>query len=226
MLSTFASLSVNSAKHLIRSFVALRMTGLAMNIKKALILTVICFLMSAGTAFAHITVNPRTAEPGYGVATIRVPNEKDNPTISVRVVVPEGATVHGVKAVPGWTYTVQRAEAVATPAEGHAESEGRITEVIWTGGQVGAGEFEEFPLSVQYGDPGDYVWKSYQTYSDGETVQWDGKDSDHPASVVAVAEAVDPAPEPTPPIVPQNQWLSILALLVALAALFISLRKK
>jgi uncharacterized protein YcnI len=195
---------------------------------RAFLLSVAALLTASSIAYAHVTVNPKNAEPGYGVATIRVPNEKESPTIAVRVTVPGGATVHGIKAVPGWTYTATRAE-VTGQESGHDAgdgNEGRIIEVTWTGGQIGPGEFEEFPLSVQYGDPGEYAWKAYQTYADGETVSWDGgKDADNPASAVVVAE-VQPSAMPAQQVVPQNQWLSILALLTALAALFISLRKK
>jgi uncharacterized protein YcnI len=198
----------------------------------SVILSAVGFLLLAGTAFAHVTVNPRSAEPGYSVATVRVPNEKDIPTVSVRVVVPEGVTVHGIKAVSGWTYTAElAASASGSPEAGedgsHEETDGRITEITWTGGQIGVGEFEEFPLSVQYTRAGDVVWKAYQTYADGEAVSWDGgKDAEYPASVVAIAEKTDAAAIPVQPAVPQAQWLSTLALLVALAALFVSLRKK
>jgi uncharacterized protein YcnI len=201
-------------------------------ITTAILLSGISLLLVAGSAFAHVTVNPKTAEPGYSVATVRVPNEKDNPTTGLRIVVPDGVTVHGIKTVPGWTYAVMHAEtASGSPAMdedgGHEESEGRITEITWTGGQINPGEFDEFPLSVQYTKTGDVTWKTYQTYADGETVNWDGgKDAEHPASVIAVAEPATEATVPEAGPVGQTQWISILALLVALAALFVSLRKK
>lgn len=205
-----------------------------MNIKKAIIVTTICFALSTSTAFAHVTANPKTAEPGYGVATIRVPNEKDNPTVGLRVVVPSGVVVNAVKPVPGWSVAFTRASTTTTPSddakddhEDEEENSEPITEITWTGGLINAGEFEEFPLSIQYTRTGDVVWKTYQTYADGQTVNWDGgKDSGHPASIVSVAEKTDAtAMRPSSQVVPQNQWLSILALLTALAALFVSLRK-
>lgn len=196
----------------------------------SLLLSLLGFFLLVSTAFAHVTANPRSAEPGFGVTTIRVPNEKDNPTVELRVVVPDGVAVNAVKPVPGWTFTVNREEISATPMpskDNDEEENGpRITEITWSGGQINPGEFEEFPLSIQYTATGDIAWKAYQTYADGETVNWEGpKDSEHPASIVTVAEAAQPTQQVQPPV-SQNQWLSILALLFAIAALFVSLRKK
>jgi uncharacterized protein YcnI len=199
------------------------------------IVTLAALLFTTGVS-AHVTVNPKEAVVGYSVATIRVPNEKDVATTRVRVVVPEGVDVHGVMPVSGWQYTAVREEKKANPVaeggDGHADN-GRITEVVWSGGRVGVGEFMEFPLSVQYAaDMEKATWKAYQTYAGGEIVPWDGSDDKHPAPIVTVlkeakvdtlTKAVQGPVGQSP--VAQIQWMSVGALLLSAVALAKSMKK-
>ena len=208
---------------------------------KGVFLGLSLIIFTALPAFAHVTVNPDEAAVGYSVATVRVPNERDVPTVSVRVVVPEGVTVHGVKPVPGWSYAVTRAEPAAEPkkpaeieeAQGHEATEGRITEITWSGGQIGASEFMEFPLSVQYISTGDVSWNAYQMYADGEVVAWDSASEEHPASIVSVISEpkIDTLTNDVMTIGDNqrrdpSQWLSVGAMLLAGTALFFALQKK
>lgn len=191
-----------------------------------------------GSASAHVSLSPKEAVPGYNTFVVRVPNEKDIPTIGVRLLVPEGVDVTGIKPVPGWTYSVVREETMTDEeameeGDGHADeeaTEGRITEVVWTG-SVGAGEFQEFPISVRYtGEPTTVTWKAYQTYAGGEVVAWDGTDEGHPAPAVKYAAAVAPTTG-APAVVAaaaasQSPWLSVAAIVLSIAALAMSLKKK
>lgn len=191
-------------------------------------------LVLAGQVSAHVTLQPREAVVGYTVSSVRVPNEKDVATVKVHVIVPEGATVHGIKPVEGWQYSVVREEVKEdASSEDHHASEGRITEITWTGGKIGVGEFMEFPLSVQYAPSAESVtWKAYQTYADGEVVPWDGSDEGHPAPVVtvlkeakvdALAKSLGASPIAT---AAQSSWMSVAALLVSVLALAVSTKKK
>lgn len=198
---------------------------------KALITAFVPLFLFTSVAFAHVTVNPKTIPPGFQVVTVRVPNEKDNPTIGLRVVVPDGVTVHAVEPVPGWTVTTKK-EAATTPTENNKDEEGeeRITEITWTGGQIGVDEFQEFPLSVQFTKTGEFAWKAYQTYQDGSVVKWEGgKDSATPASVMTVSDTASTNTADQPPSenkTSSSEWLSIAALLISVASLFIALRRK
>jgi uncharacterized protein YcnI len=195
-------------------------------------------LALAGVVSAHVTVNPKEAVAGYSVTTVRVPNEKDIATTKIRVLVPEGVDLHGIMPVAGWQHSEVREEKKtsadgSTNEDGHHEEEGRVTEVIWSGGKIGAGEFMEFPLSVQYSADSEKVtWKAYQTYADGEVVPWDGTDDNHPAPVVSVLKeakvdmleknmkaTAGPAGASTP-------WLSVAAIILSIAALGVSLNSK
>lgn len=183
---------------------------------------------------AHVSIQPNEAVAGYTVSSVHVPNEKDVATTGVRIVVPEGVDVHGVMPVSGWSHTEKREgmRKTATDEDGHQEErEGRITEIIWTGGKIGAGEFMEFPLSVQYsGAVQNITWKAYQTYADGEVVPWDGSDEKHPAPMVTVAKQVSGDAMAKGALAStsseQSVWMSVGALLVSVTALAVSLKKK
>jgi uncharacterized protein YcnI len=192
-------------------------------------------LVFVSRASAHVTVQPKEAVAGYTVSSIRVPNEKDVATIQVRVLVPDGVVVHGIMPVSGWTHTEKRkgVESTVMTEDGHADaSEGPISEIVWSGGRIGAGEFMEFPLSVQYkADTDTVTWKAYQTYADGQVVPWDGSDEKHPAPVISVlkeakvdmlVKSVSGAPTTST----QSSWMSVAALLLSVAAFGLSLKKK
>ena len=133
-------------------------------------------LAASGVASAHVVVDPEEVAAGeYEKLTVTVPTEKEVPTSEVRVDVPEGFTVSGVKPVPGWEYEFE-------------EEEGVVTAVTWSGGQVRPREFQEFQMQSQTPkEPGEYAFGATQTYEDGTVVEWTGPpDSEEPASVVRV----------------------------------------
>ena len=136
-----------------------------------------CLLLAtSGMALAHVTVQPEEVSGGeYEKLTVTVPSEKEIPTTEVRVDIPEGFTVSGVKPVPGWEYEFE-------------EEAGVVTAVTWSGGQIGPREFQEFEMQAQTPEePGDFSFGAIQTYEDGSTAEWTGPpDSEEPASVVRV----------------------------------------
>jgi uncharacterized protein YcnI len=129
-------------------------------------------------ALAHVTVSPEGVAPeDYATLTVKVPNEKEIPTTEVRVEVPEGFKLGGVQPVPGWEHRFE-------------EDGGVVTAVVWSGGEIGPREFQQFPVSAQAPkEPGEYAWRAFQTYEDGSVVEWVGPpDSEEPASVVEVSQ--------------------------------------
>lgn len=193
-------------------------------------------LFVAGHVSAHVTVQPKESVVGHSVSSVRVPNEKQVATTQVRVVVPEGVTVRGILPVANWQYKLIHEESKGSTNEGedHHAGEGRVTEITWFGGTIKEGEYMEFPLSVEYKADADTVtWKAYQTYADGEVVAWDGSDEKHPASLVSVLKEakVDSIAKSMGTATPvttasQNSWMSVGALLLSVAALAVSLKKK
>jgi uncharacterized protein YcnI len=207
------------------------------------VLAALVVLLTAGVASAHVTVWPKaSAANGFERYTVRVPTEKEMPTVKVRVELPAGTTFSGVMPVPGWTYATEK------------DSAGKVIAVLWTGGEIKAGEFMEFGVNARNPkDAGTATWKAYQTYSDGSVVEWTGAaGSDKPAPTVTLsaaaapapagneAPAATPAPAPAPTPVPSptapaataagggnlGAWLGGAALLVSLAALGLALRKR
>ena len=154
--------------------------------KRALVLAVALVLLLATPASAHVSANPSEVASGSFVAiTFRVPNESDSAsTTKIEVTFPEAAPFRSVSVQPkpGWTHTETR-------------SGDSVTSVTWEGGAIGAGEFDEFKVSVGPVPEVDKLeFKAVQTYDDGEVVRWidpviDGQDEpEHPAPTITVTE--------------------------------------
>ena len=144
----------------------------------ALLLAACLLIATPVVAWAHVRVVPEDVPAdSYEVLTVRVPTEKDIPTTEVRVEVPEGFTVSRVEPVPGWDYELE-------------EEAGVVRGITWSGGEIGATEFQQFDVQGKTpAEPGEYPWNAYQTYEDGEVVEWIGpEDSEEPASIIRVAE--------------------------------------
>jgi uncharacterized protein YcnI len=158
----------------------------------------IAVLVAAAPAVAHVTVNPSEAnQGGFARLAFRVPNEKDDAsTTRVAVQFPTDHPIAfvSVQPVPGWTYRVTK----QTLAEPIRSDDGEVTEavsqIVWSGGEIKPGEFQEFPVSVGPLPATDSLeFKAVQTYSDGESVRWieptpaSGEEPEHPAPVLKLA---------------------------------------
>lgn len=133
-------------------------------------------LVAAGPVWAHVGVEPEEVSAGdYEKLTVTVPTEKEIPTTEVRLEVPEGFTVYGVRTTEGWEHEFE-------------EEGGIVTAVTWSGGEIGPQEYQEFQISAQVPDgAGEYAFDAAQTYEDGSEVRWTGApDSEEPAPVVTV----------------------------------------
>ncbi|SDN01260.1 Uncharacterized protein YcnI [Fictibacillus solisalsi] len=135
--------------------------------------------MFAGPASAHVVVFPQQTTQGtYEKFSVRVPNEKDIPTVKIKVEIPKNVEISRFQPMPGWKYTVEK------------DSTDLIKSVTWTaeGKGLSSTEFTEFNMQGKVGEKANkMVWKAYQTYKDGSTVAWEGPESsDTPASVTEV----------------------------------------
>ncbi|MGW4907244.1 DUF1775 domain-containing protein, partial [Streptomyces sp. NPDC004270] len=73
------------------------------------------------------------------------------------------------------------------------------SEITWTGGKIGAGQFEDF--DVAFGqlpeDTGQLTFKTLQTYSDGKVVRWieeagsGGEEPENPAPTIKLTAGDD-----------------------------------
>ena len=117
-------------------------------------------------AWAHVTVQPNSV----GVAqretfNVSVPNEKDNPTVSLRLVLPVGLQSVTPNVKPGWKIEIKKT--------GDGE-DAVASEIIWTGGSIPSDLRDDFYFRAQVpATAGEIIWKAYQTYQDGSVVAWD-----------------------------------------------------
>lgn len=136
-------------------------------------------LLLGQTAYAHVTVSPKeTVQGAYEKFTVRVPTEKDVPTVKIELKVPAEVNISRLEPKPGWTYELIK------------DNTGKIASIVWTaqGEGLTPTEFGEFNIQGKVGDnAGQIVWKAYQTYKDGSVVEWTGApDAKTPASVTSV----------------------------------------
>ncbi|MFB7185369.1 YcnI family protein [Streptomyces sp. NPDC056178] len=158
-------------------------------------------LILAGTASAHVSVQPQgeAAKGGYATVNFKVPNERaDASTTKVEVNFPTDHPLASVmpQAVPGWDVEVTKSK-LAKPLEMHGEKINEaVSKVTWTAKGdkndlgIRPGNFQQFPLSIgQLPENADQlVFKAIQTYDNKEVVRWIEEPKD------GAAEPENPAP--------------------------------
>lgn len=125
-------------------------------------LALAAFVAGAPVASAHVGVLPGEAPIDTNQAfVVRVPNERTEPTVKVRVEVPDGLVVSRARSKPGWIREFER------------DDQQRITAITWTGGLIGEGEYDDFAFIARTPkETGTLTFRNYQTYQGGETVEW------------------------------------------------------
>ncbi|WP_043639493.1 YcnI family copper-binding membrane protein [Nonomuraea candida] len=154
-------------------------------------------------ALAHVTVQPGTAEQGgFTKVAFRVPNERDNAsTTKVEVSFPTDHPLAfvSVKPVPGWKVKVTEGKLPAPVKTEYGDLEEAVTKVVWEGGKINPGEFQEFEVSMGQlpKDVDSLMFPTKQTYSGGEVVDWseapkpDGTEPEHPAPLLKLVPAAE-----------------------------------
>jgi uncharacterized protein YcnI len=177
------------------------------------VLLMLALVIAPAIAFAHAVVFPKTSAPGaYERYVLRVPNERDVPTIKVEIQFPKGLRVVSFGDVPGWKLQV-----VTDTAQ-------QITGAIWTG-VLPKERFVEFPfVAVNPKDSTSLTWPTYQTYQGGERVEWTSPDtaSKTPVSSTLIA---DTTPKPIR-VSRTSLYISVISLLFALTALGVAMRPR
>jgi len=124
------------------------------------------FFVLVQPAFAHVVVKPNEVGVAqYQTFTVGVPNEKDAPIVSVRLLVPDGVGEITPNVKPGWAIKIVKT--------GDGE-DAVVSEIDWTGGTIPSGQRDDFFFSAQVpSNETTLTWKAYQTYKDGSVVSWD-----------------------------------------------------
>jgi uncharacterized protein YcnI len=174
---------------------------------KKLIFACTALVLFAKVANAHAVVFPATSHTGaYEKYTLRVPNEKNVPTTRIEIDFPQSVRVISFSDVQGWTLEVV------------TDSAQRITAAVWTG-TLQPHRFVELPfIAVNPKAAETLTWPVHQNYGD-EQVDWVGPAASKlPASVTVIENPQSSAGEST-------LWVSVIAVLLSLAALGVALRR-
>lgn len=163
-----------------------------------LISLIAIFIINVSSVSAHASVTQKQVGVGERINfTFSVPTEEEDPTIGVRLVLPDGlkSVMPIVKA--GWNVQLKK--------EGEGDNE-KITEIIWSGGQIPPEQRDEFMFNAQApAQETSLIWKAYQTYGDGDIVAWENdpkvvaeytKNNQATASGMAMSDDDHNAPRP------------------------------
>jgi uncharacterized protein YcnI len=181
--------------------------------RRITVATIALLFVVPALGLAHAVVFPKASAPGaYERYILRVPNERKVATTRVELRFPGDVKVTSFADVPGWQLEVVR------------DSAARIVGAVWTG-TLPPERFIEFPfVAVNPKTATEIRWPAYQTYADGERVEWTGAEgSKAPASVTRVSAASSPSTpsSPTTPLV-----LAAGALVIAFISLGLAMRRR
>lgn len=146
------------------------------------LLGIVTLTFSVG-ASAHVIVKPaEVLSAAFQTFTVRVPNEKDVATTSVKLMIPAGlknvqptqmnpqqpnnptCTFCRFETAGGWQIKVDKT----------GSGQNAVVKSITWSGQIQPGFREDFTFAAQVPDKtGEINWKAYQTYADGTVVSWD-----------------------------------------------------
>jgi uncharacterized protein YcnI len=176
------------------------------------LITAVLVVALPAIAVGHAVVYPSAASPGaYERYVLRVPNEKAVATTRVEIRFPADVRVVSFADVAGWNLEVL------------SDSAKRVIGAVWTG-TLPPQRFIEFPfVAVNPATDARITWPAYQTYADGERVEWTGAEgSDRPASVTTIgsARAANGADAPW------VRWAAMAAVILSLLSLGIAMRPR
>jgi periplasmic copper chaperone A len=200
-------------------------------------------LLVSVPALAHITTTPDSAVAGStAVLTFHVPNEEagaDTTQLDMRIPTDHPIAQLLVKPVPGWTISVRTVTLPKPVVTDDGQFTQAVSEVIWSGGRIRPGQFQDFTVSADPLPQGvsELVFKAIQTYSNGNVVRWidlpqAGQPApDHPAPVLTLTTSATTATArartvAVAPVAPGSDGaarvLAIAGLVVSLLALVVA----
>lgn len=165
-------------------------------------------LIVPATAQAHAVVFPKISDlKAYEKYMLRVPNEREVATTRIEIRFPHSVRVISFADVPGWSLEIVR------------DSAKHVTGAVWTG-SLPPERFVELPfVAVNPDSAVTLVWPVFQTYANGERVDWTGgEDAKQPAAKTVVGA------ESNGTGLTIALWVCILALILSLIGLALSLR--
>lgn len=161
----------------------------------------LCWIVGAGAASAHVSLETKQAPVGAGYkAVFNVPHGCDGAaTTEVRIDIPEGVIAVKPMPKPGWTLSLQKGDYARTYAFYHGETKSAgVKQVTWSGGELPDDFFDQFTLSTYIAGelPPDtkLAFPVTQKCANGKEQAWsevpaDGQDAhslEHPAPQLAL----------------------------------------
>lgn len=151
---------------------------------KRLLAVALLALAAPAPALAHVELRPaRATVREEQQFTVRVPNERPVPTVAVKVLFPPQVTVFAFASSPGWKRRV-----LLTPDR-------RTRGVVYFGGKIGVGEYVDFRFLATPRRAGLAIWRTEQTYADGQTKPWTGP-PEQPGEPEEETGPTEPGPAP------------------------------
>jgi hypothetical protein len=152
------------------------------------------WLACAAVASAHVEVLPSTATLNESTQfTVRVPTERDVPTVRVQVLFPPEITVYSfAEPPPGWRMTPL------------TRPDGRFRGVVYSGGSIGVARYADFTMLGTPFSAGQALWPSRQTYADGQVKPWTGP-PEQPGQEAPESGPTDPGPAAAVQVVEAGQ---------------------
>ena len=178
------------------------------------IVSALLVVVWAGSASAHVTVAPDSAQQGASdiEITFRVPNEEAAAsTTKLEVAIPSDPPLLNAQAqsVPGWTASIMTTHLAKPIHTDDGDFSEVVSQVTWTADSstdgIKPGDFAKFEILVgTLPSTGDQiVFKALQTYSNGDVVRWidpvpaNGPEPDHPTPILQLTPATDASTSPT-----------------------------
>ena len=137
-------------------------------------------VLLAVSAFAHVRVSPRESVAGATERyTMRVPTERQSPTVRIELEIPAPVTVLSIAPAAGWKIEEKK------------DSQGKLRGVTWSGGSIPFAEYKEFVFEAKNPSTEAKIeWKVIQIYEDGTRSEWTGPEgSRSPSSVTTIKAA-------------------------------------
>lgn len=211
------------------------MNHLVSKVTKVFFPALMGFGLMTSVASAHVEVTPKTSVTGEEETyTVKVPSEKDVPTIKFTIKIPPGLEFDSFEPIAGWNFTVQKG------------SDGKVKSVTYEAAGQGIlpEEFQRFTFVAKNPDKATKVtWDAYQYYKDGSVVEWTGEEgSESPHSITNIiadqpnqdtTQPKKPTPSPSTTAIAAASTessslpltISILAAILSILSFFISIRK-
>ena len=153
----------------------------------SLVIVIAATLALPSFAFAHVVVKPNQAGVGaFTDFTVGVPVERDMPTVSLRLVMPEDLNFVTPLVKPGWKVDVKKKAVTDSSGKPIMSEDGDepvevVSEIIWSGGEIPPGFKDTFTFSAQTPTKETTLqWKAYQTYKDKSVVSWEASADSQP----------------------------------------------